>query len=118
MVIFSAAIKAVPGEFIEAAKVDGATESQTFFSVTLPSILPTVGVVVTTMIVQVTKVYDIVAVAGLGGRFGNNVLANQMFNESFQIGDTGLGAAIAIVMFLVVLPVMVYNIYNMQKEAI
>ncbi len=118
MVIFSAAIKAVPSEFIEAAQVDGATESQTFFSVTLPSILPTVGVVVTTMIVQVTKVYDIVAVAGLGGRFGNNVLANQMFNESFQIGDTGLGAAVAIVMFLVVLPVMVYNIYTMQKEAI
>lgn len=118
MVILSAAIKAVPSEFIEAAKVDGATESQTFFSVTLPSILPTVGVVVTTMIVQVTKVYDIVAVAGLGGKFGNNVLANQMFNESFQIGDTGLGAAIAIVMFLVVLPVMVYNIYTMQKEAI
>ena len=118
MVIFSAAIKAVPQEFIEAARVDGASESQTFFSVTLPSIFPTVGVVVTTMIVQVTKVYDIVAVAGLGGRFGNNVLANQMFNESFQIGDTGLGAAIAIVMFLVVLPVMVYNIYNMQKEAL
>lgn len=118
MVIFSAAIKAVPQEFIEAAKVDGASESQTFFSVTLPTILPTVGVVVTTMIVQVTKVYDIVAVAGLGGRFGNNVLANQMFNESFQIGDTGLGAAIAIVMFLVVLPVMIYNIYNMQKEAL
>ena len=118
MVIFSAAIKAVPQEFVEAAKVDGATESQTFFSVTLPTILPTVGVVVTTMIVQVTKVYDIVAVAGLGGRFGNNVLANQMFNESFQIGDTGLGAAIAIVMFLVVLPVMIYNIYNMQKEAV
>ena len=62
--------------------------------------------------------YDIVAVAGLGGRFGNNVLANQMFNESFQIGDTGLGAAIAIVMFVIVLPVMIYNIYNMQKEAI
>lgn len=118
MVIFSAAIKAVPSEFIEAARVDGASEAQTFFNVTLPSILPTVGVVVTTMIVQVTKVYDIVAVAGLGGRFGNNVLANQMFNESFQIGDTGLGAAIAIVMFVIVLPVMIYNIYNMQKEAI
>ncbi len=118
MVIFSAAIKAVPQEFIEAAKVDGATESQTFFNVTLPSILPTVGVVVTTMIVQVTKVYDIVAVAGLNGIFGNNVLANQMFTESFLTLNRGFGAAIAMVMFLLVLPVMVYNIYNMQKEAI
>ena len=118
MVIFSAAIKAVPQEFVEAAKVDGATESQTFFNVTLPSILPTVGVVVTTMIVQVTKVYDIVAVAGLNGIFGNNVLANQMFTESFLNLNRGFGAAIAMVMFLLVLPVMVYNIYNMQKEAI
>lgn len=117
MVIFSAAIKAVPTEFIEAAKVDGATESQSFFNVTLPSILPTLGVVVTTMIVQVTKVYDIVAVAGLNGIFGNNVLANQMFTESFLNLNRGFGAAIAMVMFLLVLPVMVYNIYNMQKEA-
>lgn len=118
MVIFSAAIKAVPTEFVEAAKVDGATESQSFFNVTLPSILPTLGVVVTTMIVQVTKVYDIVAVAGLNGIFGNNVLANQMFTESFLNLNRGFGAAIAMVMFLLVLPVMVYNIYNMQKEAV
>jgi alpha-glucoside transport system permease protein len=118
MVIFSAAIKAVPTEFIEAAKMDGATESQSFFNVTLPTILPTLGVVVTTMIVQVTKVYDIVAVAGLNGIFGNNVLANQMFTESFLNLNRGFGAAIAMVMFLLVLPVMVYNIYNMQKEAI
>ncbi len=118
MVIFSAAIKAVPQEFIEAAEVDGATEAQAFFNVTLPTILPTVGVVVTTMIVQVTKVYDIVAVAGLNGIFGNNVLANQMFTESFLTLNRGFGAAIAMVMFLLVLPVMVYNIYNMQKEAI
>ncbi len=115
MVILSAAIKAVPQEFIEAARVDGATESQTFFNVTLPSILPTVGVVVTTMIVQVTKVYDIVKVAGQGGKFGNNVLANEMFEQSFSFGNRGLGSAVAVVMFLTVLPVMVYNIYNMQK---
>jgi len=115
MVIFFAAIKAVPEEFIEAAKVDGANEAQTFFGVTLPTILPTVGVVVTTLIVLVTKVFDIVAVAGLGGKFGNNVLANEMFSESFQIQNIGRGAAIAIVMFLLVLPVMVYNISTMQR---
>ena len=117
MVIISAAIKAVPTEFIESAKVDGATEPDIFFKVTLPTIMPTIGVVVTTMIVQVTKVFDIVAVAGLRGTFGNDVLANQMFDESFQIGNIGFGAAIAIVMLLLVLPVMVYNIYNMQKAA-
>ncbi len=118
MVILSAAIKAVPTEFVEAARVDGATDAEVFFNVTLPSILPTVGVVVTTMIVQVTKVYDIVKVAGQNGIFGNDVLANQMFNESFQIGDIGLGAAIAMVMFASLLPVMVYNIRSMQKAGV
>lgn len=115
MVIISAAIKAVPQEFIESAKVDGATESDIFFRVTLPTIFPTIGVVVTTLIVQVTKVFDIVAVAGLRGTFGNDVLANQMITESFQLGNVGFGASIAIVMFLLVLPVMVYNIYSLQK---
>ena len=115
MVIISAAIKAVPQEFIESAKVDGATETDIFFRVTLPTIFPTIGVVITTLIVQVTKVFDIVAVAGLRGIFGNDVLANQMITESFQIGNVGFGAAIAIVMFLLVLPVMVYNIYSLQK---
>lgn len=116
MVIFFAAIKAVPEEFIEAAHVDGATPTQTFFGVTLPTILPTVGVVVTTLIVLVTKVFDIVAVAGLGGRFGNDVLANQMFSESFQVQNIGFGASIAVVMFLLVLPVMAYNVWSMQRE--
>jgi len=116
MVIFFAAIKAVPEEYLEAARVDGATDSQAFFGVTLPTILPTVGVVVTTLIVGVTKVFDIVAVAGLGGKFGNDVLANQMFKESFQQFNFGFGAAIAIVMFLLVLPVMMYNVWTMQKE--
>lgn len=115
MVIISAAIKAVPQEFIESAKVDGATETDIFFRVTLPTIFPTIGVVVTTLIVQVTKVFDIVAVAGLRGTFGNDVLANQMITESFQLGNVGFGASIAIVMFLLVLPVMVYNIYSLQK---
>ena len=60
MVIFSAAIKAVPTELIEAARIDGATESQVFWRVTLPQIAPTIGVVVTTLIVTVMKVFDIV----------------------------------------------------------
>ena len=68
MVIFSSAIKAVPTEFVEAARIDGATESQTFWRITLPQILPTVGVVVTTLIVAVMKVYDIVFVM-TGGQF-------------------------------------------------
>jgi len=115
MVILSSAIKAVPGELIEAAKIDGATDSQVFWRVTLPQIATTIGVVVTTLIVGVMKVYDIVKVT-TNGQFGSQVLANQMFQEAFNNQDKGKGAALAILIFVAVLPVMIYNIYNMQKE--
>ncbi len=116
MVILSSAIKAVPGELIEAAKIDGATDSQVFWRVTLPQIATTIGVVVTTLIVGVMKVYDIVKVT-TNGQFGSQVLANQMFQEAFNNQDKGKGAALAILIFVAVLPVMIYNIRNMQKEA-
>lgn len=115
MVILSAAIKAVPTEFIEAARVDGANESQIFWNITLPQILPTVGVIVTTLIVLVTKVFDIVKVT-TGGNFGTNVLANDMFTESFSFFNRGLGSAIAIFILISVLPVMIMNVRRMQRE--
>ncbi len=114
MVILSAAIKAVPTEFLEAARVDGATESQIFWRITLPQIFPTLGVVVTTTIVVVMKVFDIVKVI-TNGQFETQVLANQMFSEAFSFRDRGVGSALAIVLFLSVLPVMFYNIRQMQK---
>lgn len=117
MVILSAAIKAVPQEFIEAAKVDGATESQTFFQVIFPQILPTVGVVTTTLIVLVTKVFDIVKVT-TGGNFGTNVLANDMFEVSFSFANFGLGSAIAVFILVSVLPVMFINVRRMQQERV
>ena len=116
MVILSAAIKAVPTELIEAAKVDGATESQVFWRVTLPQIATTIGVVVTATIVSVMKVYDIVKVV-TNGQFGSQVLANDMFQEAFQFSNTGVGAALAAILFFSVLPVMIVNIRRMQKEA-
>ena len=115
MVILSAAIKAVPTELIEAARVDGATESQVFWRVTLPQISTTIGVVVTTLIVLVMKVYDIVKVM-TNGNFGTEVLANDMFREAFLNLDAGLGAALAVLILVSVLPIMVMNIRRMQKE--
>jgi ABC-type sugar transport system permease subunit len=115
MVILSAAIKAVPTELIEAAKVDGATESQVFWRVTLPQIAPTIGVVVTTIIVLVMKVYDIVNVM-TNGNFETQILANDMFFQAFQSQNQGQGAALAILIFVSVLPVMIFNIRKMQKE--
>ena len=117
MVILSAAIKAVPGELIEAAKIDGADESQQFFKVILPQILPSLGVVVTATVVGVAKVFDIVKVS-TGGNFGTNVLANDFFTESFQIQDRGTGSAIAVTILITVAPILVFNIRQMQKEAV
>jgi len=115
MVIFSAAIKAVPTEFLEAASIDGATVSQTFWRVTLPQLLPTVGVVVTTLVVAVMKVYDIIQVM-TGGQSGTEVIAFQMI-EQVGFGNAGRAATFATLLFLAILPVMVYNIRKMQKAA-
>ncbi len=115
MVILSAAIKAVPEDVIEAASVDGATESQIFWRVTLPQIAPTIGVVVTTIIVLVMKVFDIVKVM-TNGNFGTQVLANDMFFQAFQSQNFGRGAALAMLIFFSVMPIMVFNIRQMQKE--
>ena len=114
MVIFSAAIKAVPGEFIEAARVDGATETQIFWRVIIPQIATTIGVVVTTLIVLVMKVYDIVKVM-TNGNFGTQVLASDMWQRAFTELNFGLGSALAVVLFISVLPIMFYNIRRMQK---
>jgi alpha-glucoside transport system permease protein len=116
MVILSAAIKAVPTELIEAAKVDGATTSQVFWRVTLPQVGTTIGVVVTTLMVLVMKVYDIVQVL-TNGNFGTQVLANNMFNETFSNRDFGIGSALAMLIFVSVLPIIYMNIRRMQKEA-
>ena len=116
MVIFSAAIKAVPAELIEASKVDGATEAQTFWRVTVPQIAPTIGVVVTTLIVLVMKVFDIVKVM-TNGNFDTQVLANEMWQRAFTEFNFGLGSALAVLLFVSVLPIMYLNIRRMQKEA-
>ena len=116
MVILSAAIKAVPTELLEAARVDGATESQVFWRVTIPQITTTIGVVVTTLIVLVMKVYDIVKVV-TNGNFGTQVLANDMFQQAFTNQNRGVGAALAAILFFSVLPVMVLNIRRMQRDS-
>jgi alpha-glucoside transport system permease protein len=116
MVILSAAIKAVPQEFIEAAKIDGADDTQVFWRIVVPQIAPTIGVVITTIIVKVTKVFDIVKVM-TNGNFDTNVLANEMINQSFQFANPGTGSTLAVLLFLSVLPVMVLNVMRMQREA-
>jgi alpha-glucoside transport system permease protein len=115
MVILSAAIKAVPTELTEAARVDGATESQTFWRITLPQIAPTVGVVTTALFVTVMKVFDIVY-AMTNGNFGTQVIANEMWIRAFGQSNLGLGSALAVVLFVSVIPIMWINIRRMQRE--
>lgn len=116
MVVFSAAIKGVPADLLEAGRVDGATESQSFWRIVMPQIQPTIGVVVTTIIVVVMKVFDIVKVM-TNGQFGTQVLANEMWNRSFLDGNFGVGSAVAVILFLSVLPIMFVNIRRMQENA-
>jgi alpha-glucoside transport system permease protein len=116
MVIFSAAIKAVPADLIEASRVDGASETQTFWRVIIPQITPTIGVVTTTLIVLVMKVFDVVKVI-TNGNFGTQVIANLMWTRGFSEFNLGLGSTLAVLLFLSILPVMFINIRRMQKEA-
>jgi len=116
MVVLSSAIKAVPDEYIEAARVDGATESQIFWRIVLPQIRSTILVVVTTLIILVMKVFDIVKVM-TNGEFGTNVIANEMFDQAFRFGNVGRGAALASVLFLAVLPLMYVNTRRVREEA-
>ncbi len=115
MVIFSAAIKAVPEDLLEASRIDGATETQTFWRVTIPQIYPTIGVVVTTLVVTVLKVFDIPKVM-TNGNFDTQVLANEMWERAFTQLNFGLGSAVAVLLFIAVLPVMYINIRRMQSE--
>jgi len=117
MVILSAAIKGVPTELIEAAKVDGATDSQVFWKITLPQIAPTVGVVITALFVTVMKVFDIVY-AMTNGNFGTQVIANQMWITAFGQSNLGLGSALAVVLFVSVIPIMWINLRRMQRERV
>jgi len=114
-VIFSAAIKGVPESLLEAAKVDGATDRQAFYKVTLPYIRTTIVTVATTTTIAGLKAFDIVA-ATTGGRFGTSTIANEFYVTRFVQGRNGLGSALAVVIFILVIPVVVMN-RRSQKRA-
>lgn len=113
MTILSAALKGVPGDILEAARVDGANEWQVFWRVMMPMILPTIAVVTTTMVINVLKIFDIVFVS-TGGNFGTEVIANRMFN--LIVTDTGRSMAIAMVLLLLTIPVMIYNVRRFREQ--
>ncbi|MBO1419383.1 carbohydrate ABC transporter permease, partial [Streptomyces sp. FH025] len=115
MVVLSAAIKAIPDEVVEAARLDGATGVRQFWYVTVPMIRTTVIVVLTTVMIITLKAFDIVRTM-TGGNFGTQVLANEMYSQSFVQFDDGRGSALAVLLFLAVLPLVAYNIVRLRKE--
>jgi len=115
MVLFSAALKGIPGEIIEAAQVDGATEVQVFFRIMIPYIMGTIITVWTTVVIFTLKIFDVVYVM-TGGQFGTHVIATQFYRQSFTARNSGVGSAIAIVLLITVIPVMIYNLRQFRRQ--
>ena len=115
MVLLSASIKAIPNDIVEAARLDGVNPWQMFRSITVPSIRPTLVVVLTTISIATLKIFDITRTV-TGARFGTQVLANQMYDQSFTFGNNGVGSATAVIIFVLVIPIIVYNVRQMLKN--
>jgi alpha-glucoside transport system permease protein len=107
-VLFSAAMKGVPESLIEASRVDGATKRQAFYKVTLPYIRATIITVATTTTIAGLKAFDIVA-ATTGGNFGTSTIANEFYRVYFVQSRSGFGSALAVLIFILVVPVVVLN---------
>ncbi|MFZ6030158.1 MAG: carbohydrate ABC transporter permease [Chloroflexota bacterium] len=115
MVVLSAALKSIPEELLEAARVDGANEWQTFWGIVLPLIRSTLVVVATTMIINVLKIFDIVYIT-TNGNLNTEVVANRMYKEMFNYHHFGRAGAIAMLLLLATLPVMAFNIRRFRQQ--
>ncbi|WJV48377.1 carbohydrate ABC transporter permease [Streptomyces flavofungini] len=118
MVLIAAGLASVPRELLEAARVDGANEWQVFRRVTVPLLAPVLAVVVVTLMINVMKIFDLVFVIPPGSSKDEaNVLAVQLYNSAFGDRDAGVASAIAVLLFLLVIPVMLFNMRRMRREA-
>ncbi len=115
MVVLSSAIKGIPTEMMEAARVDGASEIQIFFQIIIPGIRGTLITVATTIVIFSLKLFDIVRVM-TGGNYGTNVIANEFYLQRFTYGHTGRASAIAMILLLAVVPVMIYNLRQFRES--
>jgi alpha-glucoside transport system permease protein len=115
MVVLSASIKAIPNEIVEAARIDGVTAWQMFWRVTIPSIRPALMVVLVTISIATLKAFDIVRTM-TNGSFDTDVLAVQMYNQAFTAGDNGRGSALAVFIFILVTPIVFYQIRQIRRR--
>jgi alpha-glucoside transport system permease protein len=115
VVVLSAGLKGISTEILEAARVDGANEWQIFRRIILPILSPTIVVIGTTLVIQSLKLFDLVWVM-TGGHFKTDVVATLFFREAFVLRDFGVGAALAVVLLLWVVPIMVITIRRFQFQ--
>jgi alpha-glucoside transport system permease protein len=113
-VVISAALKGVPDDLVEAAKIDGATDRQAFYKVVLPYVKGTIITVATTTTIAVLKIFDIIQTMGKGGSFGTSTIANEMYEQGFPQDNEGLGAAWAVLLFVLVVPIVFVNARNQK----
>jgi alpha-glucoside transport system permease protein len=113
MVILSASLKGIPGELLEAARVDGAGELTVFGRVILPLLMPTITVVGTTLVIFALKAFDVVYVM-TNGNFDTDVLANRMYKELFNNGNPGRSGALAVILLVAVIPVLIFNLRQVR----
>jgi len=115
MTILSASIKAIPDDLLEAARLDGVNAFEMFRFVTVPAIRPSVVVVLSTIAIGTLKVFDVVRTM-TGGQFDTSVVANEFYSQSFRSDNQGLGAALAVLLFILVIPIVVYNIHQLRAS--
>lgn len=115
MTVLSASIKAIPDDVIEAAMLDGVSGMKMFRLITVPMIRPSIVVVLTTVAMTSLKAFDVVRTM-IGGNYDTSVVANEFYTQSFKYNNQGMGAALAVLLFIIIIPVIVYNVRQMKKS--
>ena len=118
-VILSAAVKSIPAEIIESARVEGASERQVFFRIILPMVSLPTSVLAVTLIVNVIKLFDLIYVMTFGGPGkASRVIAFTMYQQAFSAGQYGYGSAVAVVMLVVLIPIMIFNVRRFRTKSV
>ena len=117
MVLFSAAIKGIPEEILEAARIDGANETQIFFQIMIPLIRATIITVSTTVVVFSLKIFDVVWIM-TGGEYSTGVIATEFYRQYFTYNSNGIGSALAMILLICVAPVMAYNLRQFARREV
>jgi alpha-glucoside transport system permease protein len=118
-VILSAAVKSIPNEIIESARVEGASERAVFFRIIIPMVSLPISVLAVTLVVNVIKLFDLIYVmTGGGPGTASRVIAFTMYQQAFQAGQFGYGSAVAVVMLIVLIPIIVFNVRRFRTQAV